>query len=210
MKHMPGHAERLARIAALLGMACLGGSQARAEAIDFEAAVRPVLAKHCYECHGDGRRKGGLSLETEKDALQGGDSLHASYVAGKSAESLILQRVLETDPAKRMPPKGGPLDAAETAALRAWIDAGAHWGGARDAAPVAPAGSEHWAFQRPEQPAPPAVKDAAWTRNPIDAFVLAGIEGVGMRPTPEADRYTLARRLYLDLTGLPPSLAEVA
>lgn len=175
-----------------------------AAAVDFEAVVRPILSRHCYDCHGDGHRKGGLSLQTEAEALSGGDSLHPAYVKGDSATSAILQRITSSDPALRMPPKGEPVPEAEIAALRAWVDAGASWG-AEVVGTAKAAGSEHWAYQPPVQAPLPTVKRADWARNPIDAFVLARLEAEGLAPSPEADRYTLCRRAYLDITGLPPS-----
>lgn len=182
---------------------------ALADTTNFESTIRPILSKHCYDCHGEGHRKGGLSLGEEKGALQGGDSLHPAYIAGKSGESAIIQRVLETDPAKRMPPKGDALAPNEIAALRAWIDGGAAWGNAAASTVAKTAGADFWSFHKPMQAPLPAVKDSAWVRNPIDAFILAHIEAAGLKPSPEADRYTLGRRVYLDLTGLPPSPAQI-
>ena len=195
-----------------LGAFAWVGGLAQAAAPDFDTAVRPILERHCFDCHGGGARKGGLALDAERDALQGGDSLHPALIAGQSAASQIVQRVLSSDPAKRMPPKGDPLSTEEVATLRAWIDAGAKWGAGSTgnaAAPAKPAGADHWAYLPPVQAAPPVVDNAAWVHNPIDAFALAAMQHAGLSPTREADRHTLVRRLYLDLLGLPPSPEEV-
>lgn len=175
--------------------------------VDFAREVQPILASKCYECHGADVRKGGLRLDLKRDALMGGDD-GAIIVSGKSVESLIFKKVSATDSAKRMPPKGEPLTAQQVATLQKWIDGGAVW--PDDAATVAgKAQSQHWAFQPVKRLVPPKVKGSKWVANPIDAFVLARLEQEKIKPSPEADRYTLARRLSLDLLGLPPTVAEV-
>lgn len=181
---------------------------AAAPGSDFVADVRPILERHCFECHSTAKREGGLNLAVAAEARQGGDSGIAAAVAGDLDASAIYQRVTSTDPEDRMPYRREALSEAEIETLRAWILAGADWG---DSAPAAPARvpTDHWAFQPPVQPVPPQTADAAWPRNAIDRFVLAKIEAAGRAPSPEADRATLIRRLSLDLTGLPPTLEAV-
>ena len=177
--------------------------------VDFAAQVEPILAKHCYSCHGSEAHKGGLRLHTLKDATLGGDSGTAAYTPGKSGESLLVQRILSTDPDERMPLNADPLPESEIAIIRAWIDAGASWGASATAETSAQMKSDHWAFQRPVQTPIPAVQHTTAVRNPIDAFIVSKVEQEGLSPAPEADRYTLIRRATLDLTGLPPTPAEI-
>lgn len=172
--------------------------------IDFTRDVQPVLAARCYECHGADVRKGGLRLDLKHDAMLGGDD-GAILVPGKSAESLIFKKVSATDSRKRMPPKGQPLTAKEVALVQQWIDGGAQW---PDSA-VGKSESQHWAFQPIKRVTPPKVRKDKWVANPIDAFVLARLEQEKIKPSPEADRHTLVRRLSLDLLGLPPTVEEV-
>jgi hypothetical protein len=117
-------------------------------------------------------------------------------VPGDSELSELIARVSEEDESLRMPPEGKPLTSEEIAILKEWIDNGAQW-------------QKHWAFIPPQQHTPPAVKQAEWVRNPIDAFILARLEKADLTPANEGDRRTLARRAYFDLTGLPPSEAEL-
>ena len=163
---------------------------AGSEEVDFGRDVRPILTEHCYACHGpdEAAREGDLRLDLEAEA-------RASGVLGGE----LVQRVtLPADHPDRMPPAevGEPLSAEEAAVLAAWVEAGAPWDG-------------HWSFETPTRPALPEVSDPAWVRNPVDAFVLARLDAEGLAPEPEADRRTLARRLALDLTGLPPAPEEV-
>ncbi len=165
-------------------------------AIDFTRQIRPILAENCFACHGpdEKKRRARLRLDTKEGALG-----HSGLVVpGKADESDLFARVTSKDAAEQMPPpkSGKKLTPAQIDLLRKWIDAGAPW-------------SEHWAFVPPKRPALPKVKDAAWAREPIDRFILAGLEAEGLKPSPEADRVTLARRLTFDLTGLPPTPAEV-
>jgi len=173
-------------------------------AIDFARDIQPIFSKHCTECHGPKKRKGGVRLDLKSAALTGGDS-GPLFVSGKSGESHLIKLVSSKNPEERMPSKGDPLSAAQIALLRTWIDAGATW---PDDGPAKAASTDHWSFKRPAQPAFPAVKNPKWIRNPVDAFVLSKMEEQGLAPSPEADRLTLIRRLSLDLTGLPPSIKE--
>ena len=173
--------------------------------VDYVKDVKPVLAQHCYRCHGSSQQKSGLRADTAAFLRTGGDSGPA-FEPGKGAASLLLQTVLGThDDIARMPYKKKPLADAEIAILRAWVDQGA----------PAPAGEEpekyvHWAFVAPVRVDPPKSALPAWSRNAVDAFVLARLTKEKIAPSPEADRITLLRRVSLDLIGLPPTPAEVA
>jgi hypothetical protein len=171
---------------------------------DFERDIRPILEANCVSCHGPKQQESLLRLDTRGQALKGGMS-GTVIVPGKSRESPLVQH-LRGELTPRMPNEKPPLAGAEIARIAAWIDAGAL--GPEDApGTVAPA--KHWAYQRPQRPALPTVKDAGWAKSPIDAFVLARLEREGWKPSPEASRETLVRRLSLDLVGLPPTPSEV-
>jgi hypothetical protein len=160
--------------------------------VDFQREVRPILANHCFKCHGPAAQKRGLRLDRPES-----ETRRSVIVPHKPNASKLIQRVLAED-AKRMPPPAvsGPLKTAEVEALKRWIAQGAVY-------------TPHWAFVKPRRAPLPSVQDIAWLRNPIDCFVLARLEKEGLRPSPEADRPTLIRRLSLDLLGLLPSPAEV-
>jgi mono/diheme cytochrome c family protein len=176
------------------------------ESVDYLRDVKPILTKNCVGCHGPDKQRGSLRLDTAAAALKGG-AHGAAVVAGKSGESLLVRAVTAAEGVKEMPPKDRTkLTEKEIAVLRAWIDGGAKH--PADEGPAKPT-TKHWAFQAPQRPDEPAVKDAEWCRNPIDKFILARLEKEGVKPSPEADRVTLIRRLSLDLTGLPPSPREI-
>jgi len=172
---------------------------------DFGRDIAPLFERHCLACHGPLQQMSGLRLDQKSAALHGGQS-GAVIVPRDSAGSRLIRLVGGTDPSQKvMPPVGARLTADEIGLLRAWIDQGAEWpetqaGAARPA---------HWAFQKIAHPSPPAVRDRAWPRNPIDDFVLARLESEGVAPSPEAAKATLIRRASLDLTGLPPTPGEV-
>jgi hypothetical protein len=184
----------------------------------FEKKVRPVLAERCFACHSTTAKKkrGGLTLDSRAAILKGGDSGPA-LAAGDPEKSLLVKAIRYRDPDLRMPPKSR-LAEAEVAALTAWVKMGAPW--PEDRGPKTVAGGHrfdlhqrkqsHWAWQpiRPPQALPP-VKDMPWPHCAVDRFVLAGLEAKGLRPAPAADRRTLIRRVSFDLTGLPPTPAEV-
>ncbi len=184
----------------LVGLIVTSAVSTAAEKVVFNRDVRPILSDRCFACHGpdDAKRESGLRLDRAAEAtaeLSGGTR---AIVPGKPDESELLARITSTDPDVVMPPPhlGKPVTPAEAAILRRWIEEGAEYQG-------------HWAFTRVERPEVPAVHDAAWCRGPIDHFTLARLERAGVSPNPEADRETLARRLALDLTGLPPLPADV-
>ena len=176
-----------------------------ARPVDFERDIRPLLVQHCQTCHGPSKQKGGLRLDLKAAAFQGGDS-GPVIVKGNAAESLIVQLASGQEEDRVMPPKGPRLTADELGTLRAWIDQGASWTG--------PAGEDDghdwWSLRPLDRPAVPGLGPAAGgARNPIDAFVRAKLREKGLTPSPEADRRTLARRLYFDLIGLPPGPEEL-
>ena len=175
--------------------------------IDFVKDVQPLLERSCYGCHGEKQQKGDLRWDVKELATKGGTSGKA-FIPGKSAESHVIQLVAGLDPENVMPKRGDRLTAEEVGILRAWIDQGAVWPDGVDKVKWTDP-TKHWAFKAPARSALPSVKDKKWVRNPIDAFVLAKIEQQKLRPSPEAERVTLVRRLYLDIIGLPPSPKEV-
>ena len=167
--------------------------------IDYNRDVRPILSKNCFACHGqdDSHRAAKLRLDRRETALLP-RKRGAAIVPGKPEKSLLLERVRAEDESERMPPMetGNALTQAQIDTLRRWIAQGAPY-------------AEHWAFIKPKRPPLPVVKDRPWPRSGLDYFILARLENEGLKPQPEADRYTLLRRASLDLRGLPPTPAEV-
>ncbi len=167
--------------------------------IDFTRDIRPILASKCFTCHGpdDKTRKAGLRLDVRTGALKPGRSGPHALVPGKPDQSELFLRITSAEDSERMPPlkSGKVLSEKEVALLRRWIEQGAAY-------------SQHWAFVKPARPAVPLVHDRSWPINPVDNFILARLDRERLRPTPPADRYALIRRLSLDLTGLPPTIAE--
>lgn len=169
-------------------------------AVDYVQEVKPLLATHCYKCHGVQQQKSELRLDTAALALKGGDSGPA-FKPGKSAESLLVQTMKGThETIAQMPYKKTALADAQIALIARWIDEGA-----KAPADEQPESGKHWAFVPPQRPAIPIGN----TRNPIDALIRARLAKDKISPAPEADRVTLIRRLSLDLVGLPPSPREV-
>jgi hypothetical protein len=169
---------------------------ARAEKLNFNRDVRPILSDACFHCHGpdEKERKGGLRLDVRDAALKGGDSGPA-IIPGKPDESELVKRMLLAhDDEDLMPPKKmkKPLKPDQIALLKRWVAEGAEYQG-------------HWAFIKPERPAVPP-----GAANPIDAFILKKLAESGLKPAPEADRETLIRRISLDITGVPPTPEETA
>jgi hypothetical protein len=172
----------------------------------FNSKVRPILARHCFKCHGpdDKARKAKLRLDQRDAASRGGRSKQPAIVPGHSEQSELIRRIFAEDEAEIMPPPHtkNPLTEEDKQILKRWIAEGAEY-------------RLHWAFVPPKRSHAergnerlPAVKLANWPRNPIDYFILARLEAEGLKPSPQADRYTFARRLYLDLIGLPPTPEE--
>jgi hypothetical protein len=182
----------------------------------FEKKIRPLLVGQCYACHSAeaGKHRGGLLLDTRDGLRKGGDSGPA-LVAGKPDESLLLKVVRHIGEHPKMPPKG-KLPETAVADLEAWIRMGAPDPRIKAATPVAVPWEDilkerrrWWSLQPLRKPAVPAVRDTAWADHPVDRFLLAKLEQAGLRPAEQADRHTLARRLSLVLTGLPPAPSEV-
>ena len=167
--------------------------------VEFNRDIRPILADKCFTCHGPdaAHREANLRFDLEESAKsdQGGS---IAIVPGKPAESALVERITSDDGDLRMPPadSGKELSAAEIELLRRWIAEGAKY-------------QPHWSFVPPRRPTVPDVTNTAWPLKAVDRFVLAHLEQEGLAPSPEADKTTLVRRLYFDLTGLPPTPAEV-
>ena len=186
----------------------------------FENKIRPVLIENCYKCHSHeaDRVKGGLFLDSSAALLAGGDTGPA-IIPGKPADSLLLTAISYKDDELQMPPKGKKITDAQIADFTEWIRRGAPDPRTPTAAKPGSAtagyggvGKKHWAFQPVSKPAIPAAAtaaDAAWIKNPVDHFILAKLADHGLTPNPAADRRTLIRRLTFDLTGLPPTEAEI-
>lgn len=167
--------------------------------VEYNRDIRPILAENCFACHGvdSAARKANLRLDNRDDAVGAG-----AFVPGKPNESLMIERILAEDPREQMPPPKShkQLTAAQKELLKTWIAEGAEY-------------QPHWSFIPPSRPTVPDFGTdplaKRWIRNPIDAFVYYKLKQNGLEPAPEADRRTLARRLSLDLTGLPPEPALV-
>ena len=226
-------------LAAVLATACLGfGAGAAgvgqlppaAPAYDFDKDIKPILESTCVRCHGETRQKSSFRLDTRAGLLKGGEENEQVIVEGHSDQSPLIRLVAGLVEDIPMPPKkeGVTLTPQQIGLLRAWIDAGAKYPAGvtlvntnvsaetaetADADKIARAvldrGKDHWALKPPVRPPLPRVKNTAWPKTPIDAFVLARLEKEGLTPAPEADKITLLRRVSLDLTGLPPTLQEV-
>ena len=173
----------------------LGSASVAAGPVEFNRDIRPILADACFHCHGPdpGSRKASLRLDTEAGFFKEREG-EFPVVKGKPEKSTLYQRLVTTDEDEVMPPRKEHKDLkpAQIALIKSWIEQGAPW-------------QPHWSFIAPSRPALPKVKDSSWVRNPVDQFILARLEKEGLAPAPEADRHTLARRLSLDLVGLPPS-----
>src|SRR5580704_8972544 len=171
------------------------------KAIDFDREIRPIFSESCYACHGpdETKRKAGLRLDRKDGAfkeLKGGTY---AIVPGDMAKSELVRRITTSDPDDQMPPpnSGKSLTKAQIALLQRWVSSGAKW-------------EAHWSFMAPKKPSIPRVKNKKWPHNPIDNFVLARLQQEGLKPSPPADQKKLLRRLSLDLTGLPPTPAQLA
>ncbi len=164
--------------------------------VDFNTEIRPLLRERCLRCHGGVRQKSGLSFVFREDALGPTESGLPAIVPGHPEQSELIRRVTHGDPDQRMPLETEPLRKAEIDLLKRWIEQGARW-------------EPHWAYVKPDRALRPPETDAGWSQNDLDAFVLARLHAEGLPPSREADPATLLRRLSLDLTGLPPTLADV-
>ena len=188
---------RLAQILSCMAMFLLVPHLQAAERIDFNRDIRPLLSDNCFACHGPdaNHREADLRLD-QRDSLL--DVERAIVISENPDESELLARIISDDPDVKMPPPGSgkELKAEEIQRIRDWIEQGAQW-------------QEHWAFAPPMRSQLPAVEETSWGRNEIDHFVGARLKESGQEPSDEADRRTLIRRLYFDLTGLPPTVDQV-
>ncbi|WZO96734.1 DUF1549 domain-containing protein [Isosphaeraceae bacterium EP7] len=189
----------------------------------FEEKVRPILVSQCLKCHGPDKQKSGLRVDGLASMLSGGDSGPA-VVPGKPGESLLIAAIGYEDDAYKMPP-AKKLAPEEIEALTTWVETGAHWPGGGVAAgsappvagglrrpgdPITQADREHWAFRPIKADAVPTPADATWASSPIDRFILSKLDTKGLTPNPPASKQEFLRRATYDLTGLPPTPAEVA
>ncbi len=178
----------------------------------FETHVRPLLVEKCYKCHNDKKQNGELRLDSREGVLLGGESGPA-VVVGNLAESLLLDAVNYRS--FEMPPDG-KLSEEQIGHLTKWVEMGAPWPSGETVAAALPAGRQitdedrsYWAFQPVKRVEPAELEGDQWSRTPVDQFILAKIREAQLEPAPEADRVTIARRLYLDLTGLPPTTQQI-
>jgi Protein of unknown function (DUF1553)/Protein of unknown function (DUF1549)/Planctomycete cytochrome C len=202
---------------ALIAMAGVARAEDPQSVETFEKKVRPLLVAQCLECHGADAKniKGRLRLNSRADLLKGGESGPA-VVPGDAARSRLIEAVRYTNDDLKMPPKGKLAD-ADIAILENWVKAGAVWPSSGPATVDAPKPGQlfteeqkrFWAFQPMKDSPAPVVRDAGWVRSPIDAFILAKLEEKNLKPAKPADKYTLLRRVTFDLTGLPPTPAQI-
>ena len=193
----------LAAAALVIGSAC--GRRAPQVAgvpavVDFNFHVKPILSDRCFKCHGPDERvrKASLRLDLKEVAFGELPSGHRAVVPGRPSSSELVARILSTDPKVLMPAadSGLSLSEYEKAVLVRWVEQGADW-------------KPHWSLIPPRRSPVPSVRQTAWPRGEIDRFVLATLESKGLTPSREAPRETWLRRVTIDLTGLPPTLAEI-
>ena len=175
--------------------------------VDYAKQIRPLLSRRCYECHGPEKQESGLRVDTIA-AMKEGGVRGEGLLPGEGEKSLLIEAVLGTDDDLVMPPEGDRLSEAEIKLITKWIDEGAV-GVDEPAKAVSDPRRQHWSFQPVRRPALPQVVDQTWCQTPLDRFILARLEAAAIAPSGAADRATLARRLSLDLIGLPPSVEEV-
>ena len=208
-------AARIACLSALLAVSSsdeAAASDAAANMRFFEQKIRPLLAKHCYECHGSEKQKGDLRLDSRAGLLIGGGNGPA-VTPGNPQDSLLMLAVSHADEDLKMPPKQA-LPERDIKLLEKWIAQGAPWPGSAakhgNLSKVTEEDRQWWSFQPIAKPQPPTIQNDNWSRNEIDRFLLAKLKSEGLSPAPPAARRQLIRRLYFDLTGLPPSPADIA
>ena len=198
MRDITGHKSRTLALLAASSLSWSGN--ALGAPVDFQRQVRPALSDACFQCHGPdpATRLMDLRLDTREGAFSKRPN-GTPIIPGDPENSLVYQRLVASDKARRMPPEYShkELKPEQIETIRTWIEQGANW-------------EEHWAFAAPQRPALPKVNQTNWGRNPIDRFILARLRAEGLEPAPEADRRTLIRRAALDITGLPPTPEQVA
>ena len=179
----------------LVVAACILGEEVpHNESVDFVRDIQPIFASHCLKCHGPDEAEGGLQLTDAESAMQALDSGFHAIVPKRLDESELLRRVATDDAGQRMPPQGPPLEEHQIKLIADWISQGANW-------------PTHWSLAPLKRPAVPTIDGELqnWSRTPIDAFILDGLQQRDMKPAMEADKRTLLRRVYFDLVGIPPT-----
>ncbi len=179
--------------------ALAGDARSGPDTVDYNRDIRPILSEHCYACHGpdDARRQAGLRLDRQDDALKQLESGAFAIVPGKCDESQLVARVIAADDERMPPAEAGPrLKPEAIDKLRRWVAQGAVWKG-------------HWSYLAVERPPLPPASNPAWPRGAIDHFILEKLDREGLKPSPPAEKRTLVRRVTFDLTGLPPTIAEI-
>ena len=204
MRHHGIHACAAAACSLVLALIGATGTAARAGGqtappVSFNRDIRPILSNNCFACHGPDEKQ--RETKFHFDTRDGAFLEEGIIVPGSAAKSVLVKMITHPDPEQRMPPadSGHALTARQIELLRRWIDEGAKW-------------DTHWAYTAPVRSEPPAadkLADGDWVRNPIDRFILARLEREGLKPSSEADKATLLRRVTYDLTGLPPAPADV-
>ncbi|HKB37439.1 MAG TPA: DUF1549 domain-containing protein, partial [Gemmataceae bacterium] len=191
----------LVSLAAVCWLVPVGrASAARGPTVEYNRDIRPILSNNCFKCHGPDakQRQAGLRLDSREEALKRAESGRPAIVPGKVGASNLVRRILSPRDSYVMPPPSSnkKLTDAEKELLQRWIEQGAEY-------------QPHWSLIPPRRPALPKVAEEGWSRNALDRFILAALESRQWKPAAEADRTTLIRRVTLDLTGLPPTPAEV-
>ena len=199
-RHLAGVVPLIISCVASIAFSARAADLSPAQLQFFENRIRPVLAENCYKCHGpdDGARKAKLRFDIRAEALKPAKSGEIPIVPGSPEKSQLVARITASDPDDRMPSikSGKTLSPTQIDLLKRWVAEGAPY-------------ATHWSYVKPVRPALPQVKRASWPQNPIDRFILARLEREGLKPSLAADRYTMIRRVSLDLTGLPPTPDEV-
>lgn len=191
MLHIFHNRKRLLVLASLVAMGAVACLTSRSKKVDFSADVKPILNKKCITCHGGVKAKGGFSLLFREEALAKTESGEPAIIPGDPDHSEMIRRLTAKDPEERMPYKHEPLSDNEIDLLRQWIKQGAKWG-------------DHWAYLPVKQVTIPHEQDA-WIRNNIDQFIFEKLDAQELKPSSPADKYTLLRRVSLDLIGMYPS-----
>ena len=185
--------------------------------VDFARDIQPLLTEKCLKCHGAEKQKGGLRLDDKTAAFKGGDSGVRGIMPGHAEQSRVFLLSSSKKPEERMPPAGEPLNAKQLDLLKSWINEGAPWpeSGKPASKPltfsmkVTDEDRKHWAFVALRVTSPPAVKDKAWARTPVDQFIRRAQEDKKLTPSAPAEARALVRRIYFDLVGLPPTPDEM-
>ncbi len=192
-----------------LASVTLAGTSSAEDPIDFVRDVRPIFEAHCYRCHGEDKQKSGLRLDVKEAAFRGGSGHAPNLIPGQPEESPLLRFVRGNEGEDlRMPRDGDPLSTEEITTLTRWIAEGTTWPDGVDRVKLANK-RDHWSFRPVAKVEPPETVDQSWPRSDVDRFILARLEDTGLEPSPAADRLTWLRRVTFDLTGLPPTPAEI-